>query len=205
MPLHQTLCQACNKLITNNNIKRHKLVCKGPKQKKTPTEVQLSIDPEIRRSRAIKANLVGQSKRAAKRNVRIATGCWDDLSWGEKRQRILIEQDYKCSECLVGQIYNSKPLEFELDHISGKRQDNTRENLRLLCPNCHSQTPTYKGRNCSTLGEVTYTDDQIIHALKTNSSGYQAINSLGMNPHGRNYRRIRNIIKKYGLELPYAV
>jgi 5-methylcytosine-specific restriction endonuclease McrA len=38
-------------------------------------------------------------------------------------------------------------LALHLDHVNGNREDNTLENLRVLCPNCHSQTPTYCGRN----------------------------------------------------------
>lgn len=40
-----------------------------------------------------------------------------------------------------------QPLTLELDHINGDRHDNRIENLRFLCPNCHSQTPTNKGKN----------------------------------------------------------
>src|SRR5436309_2821566 len=40
-----------------------------------------------------------------------------------------------------------KPLTLVLDHINGVRNDNRLANLRLLCPNCHSQTPTFAGRN----------------------------------------------------------
>jgi 5-methylcytosine-specific restriction endonuclease McrA len=39
------------------------------------------------------------------------------------------------------------PLSMHLDHINGVYSDNRLENLRMLCPNCHSQTPTYGGRN----------------------------------------------------------
>jgi Zn finger protein HypA/HybF involved in hydrogenase expression len=54
---------------------------------------------------------------------------------------------YKCSECGIINEWNGKKLVLELDHISGDSSDNRIENLRFLCPNCHSQTPTFKGRN----------------------------------------------------------
>lgn len=44
-------------------------------------------------------------------------------------------------------IWNGKTLTFDLDHINGDNTDNRIENLRFLCPNCHSQTETYKGKN----------------------------------------------------------
>lgn len=48
-----------------------------------------------------------------------------------------------CSKCSNPGVHNGKPLNLQLDHVNGVRNDNRRENLRWLCPNCHSQTETY--------------------------------------------------------------
>lgn len=50
-------------------------------------------------------------------------------------------------DCQVSTQWLDKPISLHLDHINGNPKDNRLENLRLLCPNCHSQTSTYCGRN----------------------------------------------------------
>lgn len=57
---------------------------------------------------------------------------------------LLIEE---CTKCTQGPIWNGEPLVLHLDHIDGDRTNNLLDNLQILCPNCHSQTPTYCGRN----------------------------------------------------------
>lgn len=54
--------------------------------------------------------------------------------------------EYKCSICGIYE-WNGKELSLELDHINGNKNDNSLNNLRILCPNCHSQTPTYRKKN----------------------------------------------------------
>jgi Zn finger protein HypA/HybF involved in hydrogenase expression len=55
--------------------------------------------------------------------------------------------EYKCSSCGIIDIWNDKPISLQLDHINGINNDNRLENLRFLCPNCHSQTETYCGKH----------------------------------------------------------
>ncbi len=52
----------------------------------------------------------------------------------------------QCNICLISKWLNA-PLILHLDHINGINDDHRLENLRLLCPNCHSQTSTYCGKN----------------------------------------------------------
>jgi len=52
----------------------------------------------------------------------------------------------KCSVCSIDE-WNSKPIVLELEHKDGNSENNSKENVCLICPNCHSQTPTYKAKN----------------------------------------------------------
>jgi predicted nucleic acid-binding Zn ribbon protein len=62
-------------------------------------------------------------------------------------KRYLTEnQGYKCSCCSIIE-WNNKAIVLEIDHIDGNSENNRPENLRFICPNCHSQTDTYKGKN----------------------------------------------------------
>lgn len=54
-----------------------------------------------------------------------------------------------CENCGITE-WNGQPAPLELDHINGRHDDNRLENLRILCPNCHAQTSTYRGKNKGT-------------------------------------------------------
>jgi DNA-binding CsgD family transcriptional regulator len=67
---------------------------------------------------------------------------------GHLKQRLLRAglKDGRCERCGMSE-WRGEPISIALHHINGVRNDNRLENLELLCPNCHSQTDTYSGRN----------------------------------------------------------
>lgn len=52
-----------------------------------------------------------------------------------------------CEECGILEEYNGKPIVHQLHHINGKSKDHRLSNLQILCPNCHSQTHNWAGKN----------------------------------------------------------
>jgi Zn finger protein HypA/HybF involved in hydrogenase expression len=66
-----------------------------------------------------------------------------------KLKKRLFSENIKTKKCEICNIttWNNKQIVFELDHINGINTDNRIENLRIICPNCHSQTANYRGKN----------------------------------------------------------
>ena len=70
---------------------------------------------------------------------------------GDLKRRLIGEgvMAPRCEVCRRDS-WNGSAMPLELDHINGRRDDNRLVNLRVLCPNCHAQTDTYRGRNIGT-------------------------------------------------------
>ena len=66
------------------------------------------------------------------------------------------QQGHACLLCGITD-WNGQPITFQFDHIDGNRDNNTPENIRMLCPNCHSQTDTYGVKNKKVL-KTDYTN-----------------------------------------------
>jgi hypothetical protein len=64
------------------------------------------------------------------------------------KKRLIAEgmKQARCESCRRDS-WEGHPIPLELDHVNGRRDDNRLANLRILCPNCHAQTETYRGRN----------------------------------------------------------
>lgn len=63
------------------------------------------------------------------------------------RLHLFAEQSGLCAICGSNDDWMGLPLAFVVDHVDGNASNNRRENLRLVCPNCDSQLPTFKSRN----------------------------------------------------------
>lgn len=68
---------------------------------------------------------------------------------GHLKRRLLEKGllDNVCAICGCQPVHNGKPMVLVIDHINGVNNDNRIDNLRMLCPNCNSQTDTFSGRN----------------------------------------------------------
>lgn len=62
-----------------------------------------------------------------------------------RRAMIDMGLQYKCDDCGISDLWNGKQLRLQVDHKNGNWLDDRLDNLRFMCPNCHSQTPGYNG------------------------------------------------------------
>ncbi len=77
------------------------------------------------------------------RNENFAEIPFDDLSKSSKRKSLIKELGNICQKCKNTE-WNCLPIPLELEHIDGNNQNDSRENLTILCPNCHAQTATWR-------------------------------------------------------------
>ena len=141
----------------------------------------------LHREKAIESKKLNALKRAKEQNQPFLA------NHALKKILITSGREYKCSVCNIKE-WNDKPINLDLDHINGDTFNNALENLRFLCPNCHSQTNTYKGRNVNN-GKKKVSDKKLLSALNKYSNIRQALISVKLSPRGANYSRALRLIK----------
>lgn len=123
------------------------------------------------------------------------------FSYGGKgpHKKILIqERGHKCERC-NNSHWLDEIITLELEHIDGDRLNNTRENLLLLCPNCHSLTITWRGRNANK--EREFISDEILleMLIEKEFNIRQSLKQLGLTPKAGNYNRCYDLITNHRL------
>jgi len=130
----------------------------------------------------------------AKAKLRFDSGKSNHIS--NQSIKVIMKDHYNrgdnCELCGIKE-WNDQYIAFELDHIDGDSFNNDLNNLRFLCPNCHSQTENFRGRNVNT-GKKRVSDEDLINALKQTPNIRQALISVKMSPRGANYVRASKLL-----------
>lgn len=118
---------------------------------------------------------------------------WSNYTRSKGMKNILIrERGHKCEHCNL-EKWQDYLIPLELDHISGDRTDNSKENLRLLCCNCHALTPTWRGKksknnvelNCKNLSKCTMCNNLVKEANRkccSRECARKHVKQNGVNP-----------------------
>lgn len=112
--------------------------------------------------------------------------------------------EYKCDICGNSGIWNGKELILQLDHINGNNKDQSLSNLRFLCPNCHTQTDNFCGKNINRKGNFVneIDNDKLVECLKNFPKISLAIEyynrtyNKNLKVHGRLYDYIKKLLLK---------
>lgn len=104
----------------------------------------------------------------------------------------------KC-ECCGSSHWLGKEITLEVHHKDGDSLNNTLDNLELLCPNCHSLTDNWRGKNIKKK-MIHIPENQFVEALQNSPNIRQALIKLNISPKGGNYKKANELIIKYNIE-----
>ena len=127
--------------------------------------------------------------------------CRDSNKPTGKVRNILIRHnlvDYECAECRRD-TWQGEDLSLELHHINGDNQDHRLENLEFLCPNCHSLTDNWRGKQNT--GKKKVSDEEILKTVPKSKFIRQVCLKVGLSGRGGSHPRVRRLIEENEVEL----
>lgn len=129
--------------------------------------------------------------------TKLMTKDFAKLGHDSASKRVKLEQNGRCNKCGIDEWLGEK-ITLELEHKDGNNSNNSRENLEALCPNCHSQTSTWRGRNKQSnnfIKKHKISDEEFLESLLKNKNNIrQALIELGLSPKGGHYKRAHRIL-----------
>ena len=107
---------------------------------------------------------------------------------------------YECGNdgCAVTTTWLDKPLTLDLDHKNGIRNDNRIENLRFLCPNCHSQEFTSNRKKGHSRYRPIISENTVLTAALGSTSIRQILIKLNVADASSNYAKVKAVLEKHG-------
>jgi len=137
---------------------------------------------------------LGAKARAQKFETDLLRRPWEEMPRESKRKRVILEQSHRCARCGISEWLGAV-LILEYHHKDGDRLNDARDNVEALCPNCHSQTETFRGRNLKHIGagQTKVSDTAFLTALSEQPNIHQALAAVGLVPKGGNYERAKRL------------
>jgi hypothetical protein len=193
-------CKKCNKEFDSYSKWGEKQFC----SRKCSNSRIFSEESKIKKSIANKGKVLGprgglteqqyeDKIQKYKKTVRkrLLETSFEELGFDRKRLRVFIEQNESCCNCGLSEWMN-EPITLELEHIDGNNKNNKRDNLKGLCPNCHSLTNTWRGRNKNKHKKIE--DDILKKCLLETINVRQGLLKAGLTAKGNNYIRAKKLL-----------
>jgi len=189
-------CPKCNKEHDNSgtfcsrSCANSRVFSKEARRKKS---VALKGKPTTRK-------LYDRTKAAQKlketRYLKYLSTPFDGLGQENRRRRVFEEQNHCCNKCGLSEWQGVK-ITLELEHKDGNNQNNVRDNLEGLCPNCHSITDTWRGRNKPSRNGINeISDNFLLQCLRETKNIRQGLLKAGIAAKGKNYERAKRLLKE---------
>jgi len=212
------ICENCNKEHDGSYGSGRFCSCKCARGFSTKTK-RKEINEKVSKSLKGKSHTIAQQKarkeylksdkfkfyvqrKKEKHIQKLLDANWNDLNPGQKRERVFYEQNLSCNRCKLSKWQN-EPIVLEIEHKDGNHQNNSRDNLEGLCPNCHSLTDTWRGRNKNGQNspkQYKRKEEYLKAYLESNGNFRQALLSMGLAAKGANYGQMKKILTEFGID-----